>query len=51
MRGTVIKRGQNWQALWYTGRTVNGKQERKSKSGFRTRKEAMFFLCQQAKEV
>lgn len=51
MRGTVTKRGNKWQAMWYTGRTVNGKHERKSKSGFHTRKEAMFFLIQQAKEV
>ena len=51
MRGTVIKRGNKWQAMWYTHRTIDGKRERKTKSGFHTKKEAERFLRQQIEDV
>ena len=51
MRGTVIKRGNTWQAMWYTHRTIDGKRERKTKSGFHTKKEAERFLRQQIEDV
>ena len=40
MRGTITKRNNRWQAMWYTHRKIDGKPERKSRSGFATKKEA-----------
>lgn len=51
MRGTVIRRGTKWQAMWYTHRKIDGKQERKTKSGFPTKREAERFLRQKIEEV
>ena len=44
MRGSVIKRGNTYMAYYYTGEKINGKYVRKSKSGFKTKKEAQRFL-------
>ena len=51
MRGTVVKRGTKWQAMWYTHHKIDGKPERKTKSGFLTKREAERFLRQKLDEV
>lgn len=43
MNGSVIKRDKSYMA-YYTGEKINGKYVRKSKSGFKTKKEAQRFL-------
>lgn len=44
MRGSVVKRGNSYMAYYYTGEKINGKYVRKSKSGFKSKKEAERFL-------
>ncbi len=44
MRGSTVKRGKTYMAYYYTGEKINGKYVRKSKSGFKTKKEAERFL-------
>lgn len=44
MNGSVIKRDKSYMAYYYTGEKINGKYVRKSKSGFKTKKEAQRFL-------
>lgn len=44
MRGSVIKRGNTYMAYYYTGEKINGDYVRKTKSGFKTKKEAQKFL-------
>lgn len=44
MRGSVIKRGNTYMAYYYTGEKINGEYVRKTKSGFKTKKEAQKFL-------
>ena len=44
MRGSTVKRGNTYMAYYYTGEKKNGKYVRKSKSGFKTKKEAERFL-------
>ncbi len=51
MRGTILKRGNKWYCYYYTHRIIDGKQERKSKGGFNTKKDAESYLRQKIDEV
>lgn len=51
MSGTVVKRGSAYMAYWYTHEKIDGEYVRKSKSGFKTKREAVKFLNQVSDEL
>lgn len=51
MNGTVYKRGSVWAVSYYTGNKVNGIYERKSKSGFATKRDAQKYLRERITEI